>query len=237
LATDFKTLNTIVVLLGLKVTLSKTVIKLITYTCINSNIKVIFFDVNKLEYKASYLLEEPDNMAWVYRTLDNDLKESLEKHNIKGGTFLDLGTGTGHQAAELANMGFEVTATDLVPYAFEKMKNIAVNVEFLQDDILNSKLQKKFNYIFDRGCFHSFDEIGGTTYLNQVIKLLNPDSILFLKCFSKENSFGSRRFSKEDIYSIFSEHFIILEVKSTIYERDNVEDGVAKALFAVMKKK
>lgn len=238
LAADSNTLKAIVVLLSTRVNPSEALTNQIKDICFASNIEVVFINVVHLGYSLAYLLEEPDNMPWVFKQLDKDLEESLEKYNINKGSFLDLGTGTGHQAVELAKMGFEVTATDLVPSAFEKIKNSNVDVEFIQDDITNSKLQKKYNYIFDRGCFHSYD-VDKTKYLSQVVKLLNPGGILFLKCFGKESEadYGPETFTKEDICNFFSEYFIIKEVKSTVYERDNVQNLIAKALFAVMIRK
>ncbi len=233
------TIKALVVLLSTKVNSSIRTIKEIQKKCISFGIRAIFFEVNTLDYRLGYLFEEPDNMPWVYKTMDRDLRDSLKRYNIKDGTFLDIGTGTGHQAVELANIGFEVTATDLVPIAYEKAKNSTVNVEFLQDDILNTSLQKSFDYIFDRGCFHSFGASDRQVYLGQVSKLLKTEGVLFLKCFGKESTseYGPAAFSEEELLKLFGEHFEIQEVKHTIYERDNVKDTAANAIFAVMKKK
>jgi 2-polyprenyl-3-methyl-5-hydroxy-6-metoxy-1,4-benzoquinol methylase len=74
------------------------------------------------------------------------------------GTALDLGTGPGTQAMALAERGFQVTATDLSVTAIQKAQKQAqekgLNVSFVQDDILNSTLDQKFDFVLDRGCFH-----------------------------------------------------------------------------------
>ena len=79
----------------------------------------------------------------------------LHRINIIKGRFLDLGTGPSTQAVELSKLGFQVTATDISENATIKAKRMSKDIEFIVDDILDSKLKEdSFDYIFDRGCFH-----------------------------------------------------------------------------------
>jgi methylase of polypeptide subunit release factors len=52
-------------------------------------------------------------MPWFYSELDDDLAQSLDALGLRSGSALDLGTGPGTQAIQLAQRGFDVTATDL----------------------------------------------------------------------------------------------------------------------------
>jgi cyclopropane fatty-acyl-phospholipid synthase-like methyltransferase len=125
-----------------------------------------------------------EDIPWYFPSLDPDLEKALDNLNINSGTFLDLGTGPGTQAIELEKRGFTVTGTDISKHAFEKASKLSENVNFTQDDILNSKLTKQFDNVFDRGCFHIMSEEKRLKYVETVRELLNTDGLLFLKCFS-----------------------------------------------------
>jgi len=235
-----QTVRTILIVQG-KTTIKPAEVKEIYTMCANADINVVFNNVIDFGYAFAYVLEEPENLPWVCRKLDQDLAESLAKLGITGGTFLDVGTGAGTQAAELAKRGFCVTATDLVGQAFQRTSRYVTEVEFVEDDILNSKLQKSFDYILDRGCFHSLPESAWDRYVDRILSLLNKQGVFFLKCFSRDQYFAPgithpRLFDGAEIENIFSGNFTIESIKNTIYERSNAADEV-KALFAVMRRK
>src|SRR6185503_11458431 len=85
----------------------------------------------------------------------------LARHGVASGRALDQGTGPGTQAIALAERGFTVTATDVSPaalaYAARKAKARGVEVRFVEDDVLATRLTETFDLVFDRGCFHVID--------------------------------------------------------------------------------
>jgi cyclopropane fatty-acyl-phospholipid synthase-like methyltransferase len=196
-------------------------------------------------------------MPWFSLELDPDLKEELKKREIHSGTFLDIGTGPATQAIQLAYLGFEVIGTDLSAAAVEKAQQLYTqgidtwldipedhtgSAQFYVDDILKSeiskKISKKFNYAFDRGCFHVLPPEERKTYVQAVKDLLASDGILFLKCFSTdqgESHLGPYRFASADLKAVFESDFELLSVKKTIYQGTLEEKP--KALFAVLRKK
>src|SRR6185437_7858314 len=104
-----------------------------------------------------YRDEKVADMPWYNEKLDYDLEEEIVQRNIKGTEIkiLDIGTGPGTQAIRLSELGFNVTGSDLSEYAIEKAKQLSNRVNFIIDDILNSKFKEnEFEYIFARGCFH-----------------------------------------------------------------------------------
>ena len=110
------------------------------------------------DWEKVYQFEKIEELPWYEEKIDPDLDNAIQI--IKNGKFLDLGTGPGTQAAELAKKGFDVTGSDISPMAIQKAKKTFDNVEFVQDDVLNSKFEDEyFDYILDRGCFHVFSEI------------------------------------------------------------------------------
>jgi SAM-dependent methyltransferase len=155
------------------------------------------------------------------------------------GRLLDLGTGPATQAIELSKLGFQVTATDISENAIARAKSMSKDIEFIVDDILESKLKDdSFDYIFDRGCFHVLEPSSRQRYVNQVSRILRDGGLLFLKTFStKEPSRGGGpyRFSIDEIGSIFTDSFVIYFFKETVYQ--GRLDILPKALFVVLRKR
>ena len=158
---------------------------------------------------------------------------------ITKGRFLDVGTGPATQAIELSKLGFQVTATDISENAINRANRMSKDLEFMVDDILESKLKEdSFDYIFNRGCFHVLEPSSRQRYVNQVSRFLSDGGLLFLKTFStKEPSRGSGpyRFSIDEIDSIFSDRFVRESFKETVYQ--GTLDILPKALFVVLRKK
>jgi SAM-dependent methyltransferase len=180
------------------------------------------------------------SLPWYNKDLDNDLKEYLRTMNMTKGRLLDLGTGPATQAIELSKLGFQVTATDISENAITRAKRMSNSIEFIVDDILESKLKEdSFDYILDRGCFHVLEPSSRQKYVNQVSRLLRDGGLLFLKTFStKEPSRGGGgpyRFSIDEINLIFNDRFVIESFKETVYQ--GTLDILPKALFVVLRKK
>lgn len=179
------------------------------------------------------------SLPWYSKDLDDDLREHLSTMKITKGRFLDVGTGPATQAIELSKLGFQVTATDISENAINRANRMSKDLEFMVDDILESKLKEdSFDYIFDRGCFHVLEPSSRQRYVNQVSRFLSDGGLLFLKTFStKEPSRGSGpyRFSIDEIDSIFSDRFVRESFKETVYQ--GTLDILPKALFVVLRKK
>ena len=193
------------------------------------------------DWETYYKNNEVTKMPWYDKNLDHDLENEIKTRNVSSGRFLDLGTGPGTQAIQLAKQGFDVTATDLSENAILKAKNLSNEVNFVKDDFTNSKLQdNEFNFIFDRGCFHVFDIHQRATYVAQIKRILNKNGILFLKCMSIDEKDlpadkGPHRLSKQEIRDVFSNDFEIETIRDTFFT--GTINPLPKALFAVLKKK
>jgi SAM-dependent methyltransferase len=189
------------------------------------------------DWNRLYSDMDVEDMPWYLPDLDPDLKEALSKYQVSSGSFLDIGTGPGTQAIALSKMGFEVTGVDISAKAIEKAQKLNEDVIFLQDDILNTRINQKFNSIFDRGCFHIIEENKRPVYISEILKLLTPEGMFFLKCFSDKNpdsGYGPYRFSGLLIERLFSERFAILDIKDSVYQSMSVQHN--QTLFVVMKK-
>jgi|SoiMethySBSTD1v2_1073268.scaffolds.fasta_scaffold631901_1 ubiquinone/menaquinone biosynthesis C-methylase UbiE len=187
-----------------------------------------------------YKNEKIEKMPWYNEKLDFDLEDELIARQLNNGIFLDLGTGPGTQAIELAKKGFVVVGSDIAETVIKRNKsmyeNKYQNIRFVVDNILESDFKDNyFDYIFDRGCFHVFSEEDRPKYYNQIKRILKQKGILFLKCFSIDEPMkdGPYRFSHNDIHNIFSKNFQINKIKKTVYQ--GTLDPLPKALFSVMK--
>lgn len=182
------------------------------------------------------------SLPWYSKSLDDDLEEYLHTVNLTEGRFLDLGTGPATQAIELSKLGFQVTATDISENAITRAKRMTKGIEFIVDNILDSKLMEdSFDYIFDRGCFHVLKPSSRQRYVNQVSRLLRREGgLLFLKTFSATEpsrgaGCGPYRFSIDEIDSVFSDGFVRQSFRETVYQ--GTLDILPKALFVVLIKK
>jgi cyclopropane fatty-acyl-phospholipid synthase-like methyltransferase len=187
-----------------------------------------------------YYQSAVEQMPWYYPELDPDLKEALDARAIFSGRLLDVGTGPGTQAVELARRGLDVVGTDIAAGALAQASDRArrenVHVTFCEDDILDSALTGKFDWAFDRGCFHVFKPEQRATYAAQLYKLLRPHGLLFLKCFShlQPGDRGPHRFSSHEIHGIFAGRWKVLSIHETVYH--GTLQPLPKALFCVLER-
>ncbi len=189
-------------------------------------------------WEQRYEQEPVREMPWYFEPLDPDLKKALGEFEITGGYFLDLGTGPGTQAAALAKLGFRILASDIAASAVQAAERrygqSYPEIQFVQDDILNSKLKGPFDAVFDRGCFHVLPPEKRQIYVAKVHELLAENGRLFLKTFSvkEPGEDGPYRLSENMIYNLFSKKFNILTIFHSFYQGNRKPPP--KALFAIL---
>ncbi len=182
--------------------------------------------------------QEVKTMPWYNEQLDIDLEKIIKQRKFTKGRFLDLGTGPGTQAIQLAKLGFDVTGTDLSENAIKKARELDNSVNFMVDDILHSKLNTTFDYILDRGCFHVLPPDKWNQYTRKIYEMLDSNGLFFLKCFSKQEkklTYGPYLFSEQDLRNIFGKEFVIESIIDTEYQ--GTLETFPKALFVIMSKK
>lgn len=173
-----------------------------------------------------------DKLGWYHAALDPDLENYIATQELKRGTFLDIGTGAGNQAIELAVKDLRLL---VVIFQRRRSQRHFENVKFVEDDFLNTKLTKEFDYIFDRGCYHNILKENREVFIQTIKKLLTSNGRFFLKCFTDNPSLtGPFDFTEEMITVQFKDSFVIENIKKTIYQGTLKEDP--NALFVVMTK-
>ena len=194
------------------------------------------------DWQELYRNDGVERLPWYWPSLDPDLEAALARHGIQSGRVLDQGTGPGTQAIALAKRGFTVTATDVsataIDYAAKKAADQGVDVTFVQDDVLATRLTGPFEAIFDRGCFHVLTPEQRPGYVVSMHGLLGPSRWLFLKTFShlQAGHFGPYRFAPDEIRGLFGEggRFEVVEILDTVYQGQL--DPWPKALFTAMRR-
>ncbi len=91
------------------------------------------------------------------------LVEFVNSGGVAPGRTLEIGAGTGTNAIWLAERGFDVIGVDISPLAVErataKMDGRNLRCRFATLDFLATPSPDgPFRFVFDRGCFHVFDE-------------------------------------------------------------------------------
>lgn len=100
---------------------------------------------------------------WELSRPDKNLVVFVEKYLKPPAKVMDIGCGTGACVRWLAQIGFDATGVDFSPKAIEMAKEKAeaenLKARFVVKDFLSEQIiAPDFDFIFDRGCFHSFDE-------------------------------------------------------------------------------
>jgi cyclopropane fatty-acyl-phospholipid synthase-like methyltransferase len=191
-------------------------------------------------WDAIYQQQAVENMPWFYPELDDDLRQALDRLGLQGGSALDLGTGPGTQAMQLAQRGFNATGTDIseaaIRLARERAEAQGLAITWQQDDILFTRLAGPFDLIFDRGCFHVLPPERRPEYVSTIVGLLEPGGHFFLKCFShlQPGAQGPHRFTPEQIQAIFGRSLQVHSIAETVYQ--GTLDPLPRALFCVMQR-
>jgi SAM-dependent methyltransferase len=112
------------------------------------------------DWNESYASGE---LPWDTGAPEPLLVEFVTAGRIQPARTLEIGAGTGTNSIWLAERGFEVVGVDLAPLAVEranaKLNGRGLGCRFATLDILAAAVPDgTFEFVFDRGCFHVFDE-------------------------------------------------------------------------------
>lgn len=123
------------------------------------------------------------SMPWVHKNPDFNLTTMVQQWPIHPCDAVEIGCGTGTDAIWLASHGFNVTAVDVSGIAIDIARNDAKKAnskcrfevkDFMKDEISG----RPFEFIFDRGFFHSFDKIvARKSFAARVSNILSKDGL------------------------------------------------------------
>jgi methyl halide transferase len=103
------------------------------------------------------------DMPWDSGEPSRELVKLLEAGRLPQGRALDIGCGTGTNVRYLASRGYDVTGVDVSRLAIERATAEpgppGGSIELRQLDFLAEEPSgESFDLVFDRGCFHVFDD-------------------------------------------------------------------------------
>src|SRR5579864_3082421 len=154
---------------------------------------------------------------------------------------LEVGAGTGTNAIWMAERGFDVLGVDVSPLAVErahaKMEGHALRCRFAALDFLAPPPPAApFQFVFDRGCFHVFDEPDERQqFAAQVAAVLAPGGLWLSLIGSTEGparEVGPPRRSAREVTFAIEPALEIVELRSAEFHGHD-----AKAWFCLSRQR
>lgn len=169
------------------------------------------------------------------------LVEFVSSDAVTPGPALEIGAGTGTNSIWMAERSFDVLGIDVAPLAIEraqaKMEGRALRCRFAVWDVLAAPPPGgPFQFVFDRGCFHVFDEAGDREqFAAQVAAVLEPGGLWLSLIGSTEGprgEIGPPRRSAREVALAIEPALEIIELRSAEFR----EHG-AKAWFCLSRRR
>jgi SAM-dependent methyltransferase len=180
-------------------------------------------------------------LPWDTGQPESLLIEFVTSGGIAPAPTLEIGAGTGTNAIWLAERGFDVLGIDLSPLAVEraraKMKERALSCRFAALNFLAAPPPGgPFQFVFDRGCFHVFDEPDERQrFAANVAAALAPGGLWLSMIGSSEGprrDVGPPRRSACEVMLAIEPELEIVELRSTEFR-----DHGAKAWFCLSRRR
>ncbi len=168
------------------------------------------------------------------------LVEFVTSGGIAPARTLEIGAGTGTNAIWLAERGFDVLGVDVSPHAVDraraKMAGRALGCRFATGDFIAAPPPGgPFQFVFDRGCFHVFDESGERQrFASQVAAVLGPGGVWLSLIGSTEGprrDVGPPRRSASEVILAIEPVLEIVELRSAAFRE------AAKAWFCLSRQR
>jgi len=165
-----------------------------------------------LFFRAAYLV---GLKPWDSSVMPPELVAVVEGDgHLPPGRFLDVGCGPGSNSIYMAEKGWDVTGVDFVPRAIamarRKLAAGDVKAGFLVGDVTRLGelgLEPGFDFVFDKGCFHSIPDELRDAYVSSVTPLARPGATMLMFCFvrgDKPSRVGPRGVDRTEVARRFA---------------------------------
>ena len=182
--------------------------------------------MTETSWNERYAAGEP--LPWDTGTPDPQLVEIIEAVAIPPGRTLEIGCGTGTNAIYLAQHGFNVLGVDISEIAVKMAREKASGLCRFEvaDFLAAAPAGGPFEFVFDRGCFHAFDdEDERARFAHNVADALVEDGVWLSLIGSTEGPAreeGPPRRSARDVMDAIEPVLEIVQFRSsefTVYEQ------------------
>ncbi len=164
-------------------------------------------------------------LPWDTGHPDPLLAAFVESGRVGPGRALEIGCGTGTNALWLAGRGFDVLGVDVAPLAVEKARAKqagAPSCRFEVLDFLAAAPSGPFDFIFDRGCFHTFEEAEDQArFAARVAGLLGPEGMWLSLIGSTEGparEVGPPRRTGREILTAIEPRLEVVELRADVFQ-------------------
>lgn len=166
------------------------------------------------------------DLPWDTGEPDEHLVQFVRAAGIGRGRALEVGCGTGTNALWLAEQGFDVLGLDVSPIAITKARarlgGAVTSFRFSVLDFLSGELPSgPFQLVFDRGCFHVFDEAEERArFAQRVAQVLAPAGVWLSLIGSTEGAareVGPPRRSARDVIAAVEPALELRELRAVAF--------------------
>jgi methyl halide transferase len=167
------------------------------------------------------------DLSWDTNVPDENLVRLINSKTVSPCKALEIGCGTGTNSLWLARQGFSILGVDIsqeaVDLANRKKENQSLLCDFAQMDFLRDEsLPQSFDFVFDRGCFHVFDqEADRILFARQVSRVLRMNGSWVSLIGSTEGSprdAGPPRRTAIDVIKAIEPYLEIMELSSVFFQ-------------------
>ena len=176
---------------------------------------------NEKMFQARY---QSGETPWDFGRPDFNLIEAVTDNRIPACRALDVGCGTGDNAIWLAGNGFQVTGVDVSDIALGRAREKAAKANaacvFVLADFLKDRVGcAPFGFVFDRGCFHTFDSKSDKRRFAQGVAANLDEGGLWLTITGNADESGREQgppqMTAAEIVQAVEPHFEVLSLKSS----------------------
>ncbi len=194
----------------------------------------------KKRFNNRYLTND---LPWDINRPDFNLVNTVNEFGIEACKALDIGCGTGDNVLWAAENGFTATGIDIsekaIEIAKEKVVKNKLNAEFFTRNLFKDSIPgAPYSFIFDRGCFHTFDKKKQRReYARTVASLLIKDGLWLTLAGNADDGRldeGPPKRTALDIASAVEPWFEILSLKQGRFDSN---DEIPSKIWIVLMKK
>ncbi len=180
-------------------------------------------------------------LPWDTGQPDPLLVELVDAGTIAPGRALEVGCGTGTNAIFLASRGFDVLGVDVSPIAIDMARaklTHPLRCRFETLDFLDAPPPGPVDFVFDRGCFHVFDDAETRSrFAARVAAALVPGGQWLSLSGSTEGpprDSGPPRRTARDLINAVEPHLELLTLRSADF---NTQTESAKAWLCLTRRR